>query len=159
MNYSQILPNLFVGSFPKTADDVGELKTAGVTGVLNLQTQEDFDFHQVDWPGLRAKYFAHGIDFRRIDWTGKHVDDDMTRLRCPRIIDLDTLDNLFGNSESGELGCFHLVFPWARMTITHLEHENTRGSPWQPFAVDDRDGHENLDYQASPYARAEADCM
>ena len=49
MEHSQILSNLFVGSYPKTPDDIGQLKAAGITGVLNLQTQEDFAYHGVDW--------------------------------------------------------------------------------------------------------------
>jgi len=66
MDHSQILTNLFVGSFPKGEADVAQLKAAGITAVLNLQTQEDFDFHDVDWPHLQAVYFAHGLQVRRV---------------------------------------------------------------------------------------------
>jgi hypothetical protein len=36
MDHSPILPNLFVGSYPKTAD-IGQLQSAGITGILNLR--------------------------------------------------------------------------------------------------------------------------
>jgi len=66
MDHSQILPNLFVGACPMTVNDIAELKSAGITGILNLQTQEDFDFHGIDWPHLHALYYARGIEVRRV---------------------------------------------------------------------------------------------
>jgi len=74
MDQSQILPNLFVGSYPKDADDIGQLKSAGITGILNLQTQEDFDYHGVDWPNIQAIYAAHDMECRRVPI--RDFDDD-----------------------------------------------------------------------------------
>ena len=42
IDYSQILPNLYVGTYPQKAEDIQELKDCcGVTAVLSLQTDED----------------------------------------------------------------------------------------------------------------------
>jgi protein-tyrosine phosphatase len=84
MDHSQILPNLFVGSFPKTADDIGQLKSAGITGLLNLQTQEDFDYHGVDWHGMRAIYFAQSNEVRRVPITD--FDDNHLRDKLPEAV-------------------------------------------------------------------------
>jgi protein-tyrosine phosphatase len=88
MEHSQILPNLYVGSYPKTADEIGQLRSVGITGVLNLQTQEDFDYHGVDWPAIRAVYFARGIEVRRVPI--RDFDDDDLRDRLPEAVSVLT---------------------------------------------------------------------
>jgi hypothetical protein len=45
MDVSQILPNLFVGSYPAGQEDVDQLRRElGVTAVLNVQTDEDMAY-------------------------------------------------------------------------------------------------------------------
>jgi hypothetical protein len=40
MDPSQILPNLFVGSYPRSPEDIDRLKQDfGITAVLNVQTE------------------------------------------------------------------------------------------------------------------------
>ena len=42
MNYAQLFPQLFIGSHPKSTDDIERLLLkAGITAVLNLQTDAD----------------------------------------------------------------------------------------------------------------------
>jgi len=42
MEYVQILPQLFLGSHPQTTDEIERLRQeAGITAVLNLQTDDD----------------------------------------------------------------------------------------------------------------------
>ena len=41
IDVSQILPNLFVGSFPKSTEDIDRLRREGITAVLNVQTDDD----------------------------------------------------------------------------------------------------------------------
>jgi protein-tyrosine phosphatase len=84
IDHSQILPNLFVGSYPKTAEDVSVLKSVGITGILNLQTQEDFDYHSVDWSSMRAIYFTHQIEVRRVSI--RDFDDDDLRDKLPEAV-------------------------------------------------------------------------
>lgn len=66
MDLDQILPNLYVGSYPETNTDLDQLRATGITAVLNLQTDSDFDFLGVDWPSLRAHYFSMGLEVRRV---------------------------------------------------------------------------------------------
>jgi len=55
MNFNQVLPNVFVGSYPESVDDIEQLqKKVGVTALLNLQTEEDMQRLGCDWRGLRA---------------------------------------------------------------------------------------------------------
>ena len=55
MNHSQILPRLFVGSCPATTEDINHLKAdLGITAILNLQTDQDLDYWDLDWPRLES---------------------------------------------------------------------------------------------------------
>lgn len=67
MDYAPILPNLFVGSHPRTREDVERLqREAGMTAVLNLQTSQDFADLGIDWPALAAHYRLCGIEVHRV---------------------------------------------------------------------------------------------
>lgn len=67
MDYSQILPGLFVGSHPHAVGDIERLRReSSVTAVLNLQTNEDMDSVKLNWPSLEAHYWACGIDLLRL---------------------------------------------------------------------------------------------
>jgi hypothetical protein len=62
MDYAQILPRLFIGSHPKTIDDIDRLRReSAITAVLNLQTDEDMLSVKLDWRPLEAHYRASGI--------------------------------------------------------------------------------------------------
>ena len=66
MDHSEILPNLFVGSCPRTAEDIDRLRwEAGITAVLCLQTDEDFSYWDISRHWLAAEYHRAGIEFRR----------------------------------------------------------------------------------------------
>ena len=101
MDHSQILPNLFVGSYPKTADDIGQLKSAGITGILNLQTQEDFDYHGVDWPNIQTIYVAHDMECRRVPI--RDFDDDTLRKKLPEAVRV--LGELLDEGRIGYVHC------------------------------------------------------
>ena len=47
---------LFVGAYPRVEDDVRKLQEAGITGVLNLQTDEDIAQRQIDPAKLQKIY-------------------------------------------------------------------------------------------------------
>ena len=67
MNLSQILPRLFVGSCPTHADDINHLKTDyGITAILNLQTDHDLDYWDLDWNRLEARCRELAIEVRRV---------------------------------------------------------------------------------------------
>jgi protein-tyrosine phosphatase len=67
IDYTQILPNLYIGTFPREAEEIQELKDrCGVTAVLNLQTDEDLDERAIDWRVMEKRYRRMGIEVRRV---------------------------------------------------------------------------------------------
>jgi protein-tyrosine phosphatase len=67
MNLSQVLPRLFVGSCPANADDINHLKADyGITAILNLQTDQDFDYCDLDWNRIETRCRELAIEVRRI---------------------------------------------------------------------------------------------
>lgn len=88
MDYTQLLPNLLVGPHPTTTDDIEELRVkAGITAVLNLQTDEDMRSRNIPWGLLGAHYNACGTQVCRVP-----VKDEVPALReklpeCVRALD------------------------------------------------------------------------
>ena len=67
MNLNQILSNLFVGSCPESTQDIARLKAdCSVTAVLNLQTDEDFDYWNIAWKRLEAYCRDCQVELRRV---------------------------------------------------------------------------------------------
>lgn len=67
MDYSGILPRLFVGSNPRTAEDIRELNQLdGITAILNLQTDDDLEYLQIDVGDLQSCARELDIDYRRV---------------------------------------------------------------------------------------------
>jgi hypothetical protein len=66
MDYTQILENLYVGSFPKTPEDIDTLKAANITAVFNLQTKDDETYWKINWQSLHDHYQSHEIKVQRI---------------------------------------------------------------------------------------------
>lgn len=56
MQFSKIFNNLFVGSCPVSRRDVESLRDAGITAVLNLQTEDDFAYWRLNWEELWNAY-------------------------------------------------------------------------------------------------------
>ena len=76
INYNQITPEIFIGSYPSNRLDVERLKNGlKITAVFNLQTDKDF----VDW----------GIDWKEL--SGIYLQTDMVVERVP-ILDFDAVD-------------------------------------------------------------------
>jgi len=66
VNYSEILPALFLGSCPRTPAEIDELlRQTGVTAVLNLQTDEDIESLRLPWAELLERYAQHGLEVTR----------------------------------------------------------------------------------------------
>ena len=67
MNHSQVLPQLYVGSYPESTSEIDRLsRQSSITAVLNLQTDDDMRHFHLPWPPLQAHYAACGIDIRRV---------------------------------------------------------------------------------------------
>ncbi len=83
IEFNAIATDLFLGTCPGNETDVGRLRNAiGVTAVLNLQTDADFDKWRIDWPRLEKAYEKHRIlvsrkpiaDFDRDDLARRVID-------------------------------------------------------------------------------------
>jgi protein-tyrosine phosphatase len=83
MELDQVLPKLYVGSYPRY-DDIDTLKRYGITAVLNVQSEEDFKFLGLDWSEMRARYFALDIVVRHVPITD--FDDDELRDKLPQAV-------------------------------------------------------------------------
>jgi atypical dual specificity phosphatase len=86
MNLSRVLPKLFVGSCPASTDDINHLKAEyGITAILNLQTDDDLDYWDLNWRPLQARCDELGIELRRIpirDFDGLDL-----RRKLPQCVD------------------------------------------------------------------------
>lgn len=62
INYDRIgeFP-IYIGAYPQHEEDIELLAKAGVTAVLNVQTDIDMTHRQVNWPRMQAAYTKHGI--------------------------------------------------------------------------------------------------
>ena len=76
MDYSQILPQLILGSCPESVEDINVLKLElAVTAVLNLQTDEDMEHLELNWNALSRHYTLSRIQVIRVPITDfDHVD-------------------------------------------------------------------------------------
>jgi len=91
MDVSKILPDLFVGSYPGSAEDIDCLKRDfGITAVLNVQTDEDMAFRGLNWDDLESHYRATGIEVRRVPV--RDFDPEDLRQKLPRCVEV--LDEL-----------------------------------------------------------------
>lgn len=62
MEFAQVLPLLFVGSHPRTTEDIDKLQAElAVTAVLNLQTDQDMDSVGLLWRPLEEHYKAAAL--------------------------------------------------------------------------------------------------
>ena len=100
-NFDKITDRIFVGSAPAVESDVMEMRDAGITTVLNLQTDEDFATHGIDWPGLTAAYQKHAIALSRVPMVDFDKQDLVARL--PEATEV--LDGLINKGETVYVHC------------------------------------------------------
>lgn len=82
MDFDRVLPNVLVGSCPRTVGHIESLgQEQGVTAVLNLQTDDDFARLQCDWPCLADAYRRQAIEVCR--QPVRDFDGDDLALRLP----------------------------------------------------------------------------
>ncbi len=76
VSFNQILPELYVGSCPEDFEDIrGLTNSCGITGVLNLQTDEDFRAWGLDWPSLEENYRSLSLEVKRVPMRDFDYDD------------------------------------------------------------------------------------
>lgn len=86
MHVTKILDCLYVGSCPTSQTDVQELKELGITAVLNLQTDEDIAWRNIDRDGVSAAYRAYRL--REIRYPIRDFDYEDLRRRLPEAVRL-----------------------------------------------------------------------
>jgi hypothetical protein len=57
--------NIVIGAYPKSENDVIKMSERGITAVVNLQTDEEFQARQIDWKQTKAVYKKHAIRIYR----------------------------------------------------------------------------------------------
>ena len=102
IHFSQILPELYVGTHPRTAVDLERLAgSLGATAVLNLQTDRDLTDWGIDWTRLEEAYRQHNVVLRRVPI----VDFDPQDLRERLSQAVDILDQMLRGGHRVYLHC------------------------------------------------------
>jgi len=102
MDHSQVLPNLFVGSCPKSPEDIDRLKNeVGISAVVNVQTDGDLDYWEIDWPQLEAHYQNVEIEVRRVPV--QDFSPEALRENLPRCV--EALDDLIKGGHTVFVHC------------------------------------------------------
>ena len=101
LTYAQILPRLFIGSHPRTVDDIERLRReTGVTAVLNIHTDDDMRAVNLDWPPLEAHYRTCPIVLRRAPMI-----EEQLELRAKLCNCIQTLSQLLAEGHTVYLHC------------------------------------------------------
>ncbi len=91
LSFDRVMPQVFVGTAPAVPADVRRLRRSlGITAVLNLQTDADFDHWHIDWPAVAAAYETDGLVIER--WPIRDFDADDLLARTAGAV--ERLDNL-----------------------------------------------------------------
>jgi hypothetical protein len=102
MDFDQILPYLHLGSCPMNVGDVDCLiRQLRITAVLNLQTEEDFVYLDIDWEAMVGYYDELGIELRRVPIIDFNTDDLRRNLRRA----VQVLDELIKGGHATYIHC------------------------------------------------------
>lgn len=102
MDFDQILPQIFLGACPRNADHVDLLKShIGITAVLNLQTEDDFDDWGIDWHDMADHYSQVGIELRRTPV--RDFDAEALRRHLPQCV--EALNSLLKDGHTVYVHC------------------------------------------------------
>jgi protein-tyrosine phosphatase len=101
LTYAQILPRLYVGSHPRTTDDIERLRReAGITAVLNIHTDEDMAAVLLDFPPIEAHYETCRLILRRVPML-----EQQPELRSKLCACIEALDELLAEGHIVYLHC------------------------------------------------------
>jgi len=78
IDFNQILPELYVGTYPTSIHDIDLLKNdCAISAVLNLQSDADLSRYNIDWQSIESYYRASRIEV----WRMPVIDFDQNDLR------------------------------------------------------------------------------
>ncbi|MHB8897870.1 MAG: dual specificity protein phosphatase family protein, partial [Thermoguttaceae bacterium] len=144
MDHSQVLPNLFVGSCPRSPEDIDRLKSeVGISAVANVQTDGDLDYWEIDWPQLEAHYRNVGVEVRRVPV--QDFSPDALRENLPRCV--EAVDDLLRNGQTVYVHCNVGVNRSPSICIAYLHWVEGR-------ALDDAVDHVTRCRSCDPYVEA-----
>jgi hypothetical protein len=101
LTYARILPNLFIGSHPRSIEDIERLRReAGITAVLNIHTDDDMRAVNLDFPPLEAHYKTRTVILRRSPMVEEQIE-----LRAKLCDTIQALDELLAEGHVVYLHC------------------------------------------------------
>jgi Dual specificity phosphatase, catalytic domain len=143
LTYAQILPNLFIGSHPRTIDDIDRLRReAGITAVLNIHTDDDMRSVDLDFPPLEAHYKACSIVLRRTPMVEEQVE-----LRAKLYNSVQALSLLLAEGHTVYLHCTAGIGRAPTVAIGYLH-------TCLGWGLDDAINHVKLARQCAPHVEA-----
>ncbi|KAA8494343.1 Phosphoglucan phosphatase LSF2, chloroplastic [Porphyridium purpureum] len=154
MQFDYVPDNLFIGPYPQSREDIAQLKEAGVTAVINTQTDEDFRHRQIEWSKLVAWYQELGVlivrvpiqDFNR-ESLRQHLHDAATKMR--ELIDAGHqvfVHCTAGMGRAPAVAVAYLCFQrgWQlQHAVDHVKYHRTVAAPNVPLIqemIDQRNG-------------------
>lgn len=82
LNWGEITPDIFVGSCPMTAKDLGRIqKGTGVSALMSLQTDDCLAYWKIDYPGMKTMAERLGLIMER--YPIRDFDPEDARRRMP----------------------------------------------------------------------------
>lgn len=117
MDYTRITSRIVVGSSPLGVGDIDQLiAETEISAVINMQTESDFAYWQIDWPVLEAYYQQRGIEVRRTPV----LDFNPPELRRNLPLCVRTLDELLREGHKVYVHCNVGVNRSPSVVITYL---------------------------------------
>ncbi|MGI9291002.1 MAG: dual specificity protein phosphatase family protein [Gammaproteobacteria bacterium] len=89
INFSRIQDNLFVGTCPTGVLDIKRLCQAGISAVVNLQSDRDFVALGIDWQAMEHLYYEMELAVYRVPMID-FDESDIARLLPEAVRSLDT---------------------------------------------------------------------
>lgn len=143
LTYAQLLPNLFIGSHPRTVEDIERLRReAGITAVLNIHTDEDMRSVNLDFPPLEAHYKTRTVILRRTPMVEEQIE-----LRAKLCTAIQALSELLAEGHIVYLHCTAGIGRAPTVAIGYLH--NCLGWDW-----DDAVTHVKLRRECAPHLEA-----
>ena len=99
--FDRIVDDVFVGTCPGSIIDVSRIKQAGITAILNLQTDLDFSVNGIDWPLLEREY--HRLEIAAYRCPIIDFDDDELKSRLAATA--STLNDMLQNQHCVYVHC------------------------------------------------------
>ena len=101
IQYAQLDDALWLGSYPQSPEDVLHLKSIGVTGVLNVQSDLDLNQRAISWEMFWKFYISQGLKAVRVPI----IDFDDADLARGLPLAVTTLDEMLSDGLRVYLHC------------------------------------------------------